>query len=708
MTTPPPPTSALSNLKLVDNDEEVNPWTSKPLQDSNDTTSSTPAPLEVTNAPPPVAEPVFTPAPTPPVVNTEALLSEFDPLADQEQKEAQDAWATAESHPPKADVEQPQNQQEVDPVKETTPPRTPTKPTEKPLPESPTKATQASAFSATFANLARTFSRPRSTEIDPASLPTTSRRSGEHSALANPERTDSKGKATEAQFDFQKFLDQLKTRSAEPVAQYFRSFINHFSRRTFSVTDQVKLVQQFLAFIEPKMRECSAWKRESPEEFENTMEAMEKLVMNRIFEYTFTPQILASGRPVTTDDLEKDHILSQRIRLFGWVSETHLDIPIEENNEGFLNFAQQELLKINHYKAPRDKMICILNCCKVIFGLIRQLKKDEGADAFIPILILVVLQANPEHLLSNIEYIQRFRSPSKLQSEAGYYLSSLMGAVSFIETMDHTSLSNITQEQFEANVEEAIQALPPSPVVTPATPSTGEDLIPEPPKTPSAAPAPGEESASALQMPTPASVAEDTRKFLQRTSTLAQQTISKPLNAIGKILSDALDGIDDDGGRRPESSQWNHPDRIQQYSQDPRTPQTGGGTPIPIMQAPYKARVRPGSNSPSPAHTPISGGILSGGPPPLPPRGSSYFTPYPGASATPNRGGGGTPSPEVAPRNLEAEIGAIENAHRQAAKETVVQIFPTVDNEVIDMVLDANGGDLGRTIDALLEMSAGS
>jgi hypothetical protein len=27
-----------------------------------------------------------------------------------------------------------------------------------------------------------------------------------------------------------------------------------------------------------------------------------------------------------------------------------------------------ELLKINHYKAPRDKLICVLNCCKVIFG----------------------------------------------------------------------------------------------------------------------------------------------------------------------------------------------------------------------------------------------------------------------------------------------------------------------------------------------------
>jgi len=66
-----------------------------------------------------------------------------------------------------------------------------------------------------------------------------------------------------------------------------------------------------------------------------------------------------------------------------------------------------------------------------------------------------------------------------------------------------------------------------------------------------------------------------------------------------------------------------------------------------------------------------------------------------------------TPSPDLRPRNLEAEIGAIEDAHKQAARETVLQIFPTVENEVVDMVLEANGGDLGRTIDALLEMSVG-
>src|SRR6266478_6154977 len=35
-----------------------------------------------------------------------------------------------------------------------------------------------------------------------------------------------------------------------------------------------------------------------------------------------------------------------------------------------------------------------------------------------------------------------------------------MGAISFIETMDHTALSSITQEEFEANVESAVASLP--------------------------------------------------------------------------------------------------------------------------------------------------------------------------------------------------------------------------------------------------------
>ncbi|KDN47098.1 hypothetical protein RSAG8_03875, partial [Rhizoctonia solani AG-8 WAC10335] len=467
-------------------------------------------------------------------------------------------------------------------------------------PPTPTSAPATVATFPLIASIARSFiSRPNSPVTSsrpefPAGSPRSNSPSLPHSPAMRTRPAQPSNLATSSeqpqtpttpdpeQFDFQKFLDQLKSRPADPVAKYLRSFLHNFSKKNFTVNDQIKLVHDFLVFISARMRECEIWKKAGDIEFDNAVEGMEKLVMNRIYEFTFTPQILRSGRPVTTDDLERDRVLKQRIALFQWIRPEHLDIPMKlkgqeetestppdqpapENSSptsaeksadseismGFLLFAQQEMNKIDHYKAPRDKLICVLNSCKVIFGLIRHLRGDEGADSFIPLLIFVLIRANPEHLLSNIEYINRFRRASKLQSEAGYYLSSLMGAVSFIETMDHSSLSNITQEEFEKNVEQAIQALPPSP--DPSSPAMAPAVVSSRSITSdlsqiSSAPGPssvGEESARTLQLPQVAAIAEDTRRFLERTG----ESLSKPLSAIGRIFSEVLD----DEPRSPSS-----------------------------------------------------------------------------------------------------------------------------------------------------------
>lgn len=65
----------------------------------------------------------------------------------------------------------------------------------------------------------------------------------------------------------------------------------------------------------------------------------------------------------------------------------------------FPKLAQKELQKINMYKAPRDKLVCILNCCKVINNLLINASialKDNppGADDFLPVLIYVTLKAS--------------------------------------------------------------------------------------------------------------------------------------------------------------------------------------------------------------------------------------------------------------------------------------------------------------------------
>jgi len=517
------------------------------------------------------------------------------------------------------------------------------------------------------------------------------------------------------------------------------------------VTDQVKLINDFLNFISERMRETEVWRNATDAEFDNAMEGMEKLVMNRLYEFTFTPQVarMTPPRPITVDDLEKDRVLSQRIALFRWIEPRHLDVPEGEGSEGFLMFAQQELLKVNHYKAPRDKLICILNCCKVIFGLIRHLRKEEGADTFVPILIYVVLKANPPHLLSNVEFINRFRNPAKLQSEAGYYLSSLMGAVSFIETMDHTSLSNITQEEFEKNVEEVIQSLPSTESGTPE--SHTPPMLTSPRGSLNALPSShsGEESAQLLALSTPAqALGEDARRFLQKTG----DTFSKPLNAISRIFNEVLDGAEESLSALPSpftpvDPPRNRQEQLQQLEQDRQLAQTlGFGVPqTPFgagddgqqvnshgapLQTPYKPRVR---RVPSPLSSAgVSGSFQYGSPTaedtPTRQRGpaSAPYTNQPlsmgpsqSAAAIRSRPGSQdlrppsahvsrTPTPNLDLAGLQDEIDRAHERAAVAARETLRQIFPTTDQEVMEWVLEANEGDLGKSIEALLEMSSGT
>ncbi|CAD6940734.1 unnamed protein product [Tilletia caries] len=83
----------------------------------------------------------------------------------------------------------------------------------------------------------------------------------------------------------------------------------------------------------------------------------------------------------------------------------------------------------------------------------------ESADSLVPALIYIVLKANPDNLVSNVECISRFRSPERLSGESGYYLSILAGAVSFVESMDNTSLTGVTQGDMERNVDVAVTSL---------------------------------------------------------------------------------------------------------------------------------------------------------------------------------------------------------------------------------------------------------
>lgn len=258
----------------------------------------------------------------------------------------------------------------------------------------------------------------------------------------------------------------------------------------------------------------------------------------------------------------------------------------------------------------------------------------------------------------------------------------------------------------------------------------------------SASPAPsphaGEESAQPLALPTPGqTLGEDARRLLSKTG----DTISKPLSAISRIFNEVLDEAEgaltsnfrrdqpnEIGQPQPQQAQalhWSNPEQVGKFLV-PRTPigvGEGGqqvrsyGAPI---QTPYKPRIRRG-NSPSigsqspgfvpddtPTRAPWTHQPLAMGPsqsiiPPsrIPQRVQSL---YQSQSQHVSR----TPTPNLDIAGMQEEIDQAHDKALGAARETLVQIFPGTDNEVIEWVLEANEGDLGKSIEGLLEMSGAS
>lgn len=167
----------------------------------------------------------------------------------------------------------------------------------------------------------------------------------------------------------------------------------------------------------------------------------------------------------------------------------------------------------------------------------------------------MVLQANPDHLVSNIQYILRFRNQEKLGGEAGYYLSSLVsphiyfclrakgkanpvqsGAIQFIETLDRTSLT-VSDEEFEKNVEATVSAIAERNRVSESMEQKGVEHTAGSSQGTSRSSGEGQRYTGRGDGPQPSDDIAPVTGLLR--------TIQKPLSTIGRIFSDEPDSSHD-------------------------------------------------------------------------------------------------------------------------------------------------------------------
>ncbi|KAH8408720.1 hypothetical protein KR215_011479 [Drosophila sulfurigaster] len=182
------------------------------------------------------------------------------------------------------------------------------------------------------------------------------------------------------------------------------------------------------------------------EDRDSAIDFFEKVIMTQNHNLLFSPYF--------TSDEESDVKVQKRIRQLSWITAKHLDCSIDEVNaeaRDLVYNAISELVGIDSYYSPQEKLLCTVRCCRHIFELLKRATGGPAsADDFLPALIFVVLKANPVRLHSNLNFVNRFTNASRVMSgEGGYYFTNLCSAIAFIENLNGESLS-ISAEEFDA------------------------------------------------------------------------------------------------------------------------------------------------------------------------------------------------------------------------------------------------------------------
>jgi transcriptional regulator with XRE-family HTH domain len=243
------------------------------------------------------------------------------------------------------------------------------------------------------------------------------------------------------------FRSKLNSNEALPIKKQVRDFYIDFEQKSKNVfqspEEQCQYLRYFLFNLSKELIENPLWANSDKEEQENAIIEMEKLITKKLFDITYGP----------SEDIAKDTLLSHKIQMHSWVEPRHFDLS--DFDYHIFEKAGNELQKMNLYKFYIDKMICIVNCIKLIEDAYRKnvTNKDSVSnDEILSLLIFVILKTNPKKLISNILYIVRYANPSFFSIGIyEYALTSIWSSVTFIESISQTSLT-IDSEEYDAKI----------------------------------------------------------------------------------------------------------------------------------------------------------------------------------------------------------------------------------------------------------------
>lgn len=177
-------------------------------------------------------------------------------------------------------------------------------------------------------------------------------------------------------------------------------------------------------------------------------EAVERRVCEKVYDKIY--------RHRSTDDEERDAKLRSKtaaLSLIGiGLNELHVNVPLPEDGDEKklqaeiyerLGPAREGLQRMDQERYPLGKLQHLVTAHQsIVETLSHVFPSTSSADEVLPTLIYTLVTVPPETLnvASNLHFIQLFRATAKMDGEAAYCLVNLEAAISFLETVDLSSL----------------------------------------------------------------------------------------------------------------------------------------------------------------------------------------------------------------------------------------------------------------------------
>ncbi|KAI7832060.1 hypothetical protein BX661DRAFT_87246 [Kickxella alabastrina] len=194
------------------------------------------------------------------------------------------------------------------------------------------------------------------------------------------------------------------------------------------------------ALVRARGRDQPVWRRRAaPAHGVALAECVEKLALETVHLQVFSPPF--------SDDAAQDQRFASKVAALNLAGITldHLGLTAK-TSDGRRDLARicadtgDLLARMDRVKSPAEKLKLIVDAHRRIVDRMQKAEVGLSADSILPVLIFAMARANPPRFVSNLRFVQRFRTRALMAPQVEYCMTNAVAAVSFVDSVDARTL----------------------------------------------------------------------------------------------------------------------------------------------------------------------------------------------------------------------------------------------------------------------------